>query len=395
MRQPTYVLRLGLLLGMVGSLLSGCGSPMTPAPLLIIGLYNLTGAMAAYDIPVEQGVALAVKQRNAAGGIHGQLIDYRVKDTATDPAKIQAATSAAIQEGALALLAYDDPDSVLSSAPLAQKAGIPFITAAATSPRLPQQIGDMVFLACFGDNVQAATGAEYLYETMDARRIYQLTNVGYDYTRGLSAYFQARWTQLVPGGIVLSDTYQIQDTDFSAQIARLKTIQPPPDAFYIAAYPDELPAILSAFRSAGFAQPIMGGDTYDGAAIRTTTAGPTSQVYYTTHGAFPAPATGPLHDMVTAFTKEYSKPPETIFPALGYDAARVLFAAMDRAADMKGATIRTALEETKDFPGATGTLSYGPSLVEHIPRKTVTIIEVQNGELVLVGTRTPREIPAP
>lgn len=386
----------GFVAGLVLFSVSGCGAPAAATtPILVAGLYNLTGEMAPYDTPVEQGVRLAVKQQNAAGGIHGRQIDYRVQDTATQPGKIQAATSTAINQGAVALLAYDDPDSVLSSAPLAQKVGIPFITAAATSPRLPAQVGDVVFLACFGDNVQAAVGAEFLYDTLKARRVYLLYNKGYDYTRGLAAYFQARFDQLAPGGVVLSDTYQIQDTEFSAQVARLQAVQPPPDAFYISAYPDELPALLQTLRAAGFQQPVVGGDTYDGAPILTVAGQAVSHVYYTTHGALPAPTTGALHDMVEAYTKEYGKAPENIFPALGYDAARLLFDAMNRAPDTSPASLRAALEATKGFQGATGTLTYGPAPDGHVPNKTVAIMEVRDGVPTLVDTRSPRSVPAP
>jgi branched-chain amino acid transport system substrate-binding protein len=377
-------------------LMTGCGEQaVATTPLVVAGLYNLTGAMAPYDTPVEQGVRLAVKERNAAGGIKGRAIDYRVQDTETDPAKIQAATSTALSQGAQALLAFDDPDSVLSSAPLAQKVGIPFITAAATSPQLPRLVGDVVFLACFGDNVQAAVGAEFLHDTLKAQRVYLLVNKGYEYTRGLAGYFQTRWEELAPGGIVLSDTYQVQDTDFSAQVARLKALSSPPDAFYIAAYPDELPLLVQTFRAAGFAQPIMGGDTYDGAPILTVGGQPVSNVYYTTHGALPAPASGALHDFVAAYTKEYGKPPENIFPALGYDAARLLFDAMTRAPDMSGASLRAALEATKDFTGATGVLSYGPGADGHVPNKSVTVMKVDAGAASLVKVVSPQKVPAP
>ena len=62
-------------------------------------------------------------------------------------------------------IGYTDTDSVLASGPTFQDAKIPFITVGATSPKIPTQVGDMMFLACFGDNVQAAVGAEYSYKT--------------------------------------------------------------------------------------------------------------------------------------------------------------------------------------------------------------------------------------
>ena len=41
------------------------------------------------------------------------------------------------------------------------------ITAGATSPKIPSQVGAMLFLASFGDNVQAAAGAEYSFKNFE------------------------------------------------------------------------------------------------------------------------------------------------------------------------------------------------------------------------------------
>ena len=386
----------GALLLLLLSLATACGDTLAaPKPLIITGLFNLSGDMQIYDVPAGLGVQLAVDLQNAAGGIHGRLIQYTVKDTATEAGKITAATNEAISGGAVALLGYDDPDSVLSAAPLAQKAGIPFLTVGATSPRLPRQVGDLTFLVAFGDNVQAAAGATFLHDTLKARRVYLLTNNGPDYTRGLAGYFAGRWNSLEPGGIVLSDTYQIKDTDFSAQIGRLKALSPPPDAIYLAAYPDELPSLIPALRAAGFMQPILGGDGFDGAPILTLGGTPTSYVYFTTHGTLSGTAGTPLHDFAVAYNKKYGKDPDNIFSALGYDSARLLFDALSRAPDTSSAAIRTALEATKDFAGATGTLTYGPGPDGHVPNKSVTIMEIHAGQLRTAATIRPLTVAAP
>ncbi|MDL1882015.1 amino acid permease, partial [Gammaproteobacteria bacterium PRO2] len=65
------------------------------------------------------------------------------------------------EDKVIGVVGFTDTDSVLASGPTIQKAGIPFITAGATSPKIPDQVGDVMYLACFGDNVQAAVGAEY------------------------------------------------------------------------------------------------------------------------------------------------------------------------------------------------------------------------------------------
>ena len=384
-----------LLLALLAASTACDNNSLSTQPLVLGGLFNLTGAVAVADGPANRGVLLAIKQQNAAGGIHGRPIQYTVQDTATDPAKITAATNTALATNPVALIGYDDTDSVLSAGPLAQKAGVPFVTVGATSPHLPGAIGDSIFLACFGDNVQAAVAAEFLYNTIKARRLYMLTNQGTEYTRTLAGYFKTRWNQLLPGGIVLSDTYQLNDTDFSAQIGRLKTIQPPPDAMYIAAYPDELPNLLPALRAAGFTQPIVGGDGYDGADIFSIGGKPTMNVFYTTHGMLPAPASGPMHDFAVAYTAEYAKAPESVFAALGYDSARLLFDAMTRAPDAKPASLRAALEATKGFVGATGTLTFGPAPDGHVPNKSVTVVEIHDGQARAAAVATPEVVPPP
>jgi branched-chain amino acid transport system substrate-binding protein len=122
-------------------LTSGCGSEQAAGqqPLLVIGLFNLTGDDAPYDSQVSQAVALAIKEQNAAGGIGGRRVLYKAIDGGGEATKIVAATTAAISENPVAIVGFEDTGSALTAAPLAQKADIPFVTAGATSPRLPQQ----------------------------------------------------------------------------------------------------------------------------------------------------------------------------------------------------------------------------------------------------------------
>src|SRR5690242_7049901 len=118
--------RLGRLLvgGLLLGLLAGCDTsgPTTGQPVIIASVFNLTGDLATYDLPVEKGVALAIQEQNAAGGVRGRPIVYKKYDGATDPMKIAAATSQAIDDGAVALIALADTDSVMSAAPVGQKA---------------------------------------------------------------------------------------------------------------------------------------------------------------------------------------------------------------------------------------------------------------------------------
>ena len=131
---------------------------------------NLTGDLSSLDGPMVSGAKLKAQQINAAGGVLGKMLELVIVDTRTDRATVAAEGKQLIARRPAAIVAYTDSDSVLTLGPLAQEAGIPFVTPGATSPKLPGEIGDGLFLACFGDNVQAAAGAEFLHRTSCERQ---------------------------------------------------------------------------------------------------------------------------------------------------------------------------------------------------------------------------------
>src|SRR5262249_54007384 len=101
-----------------------------------------------------------------------------------------------------AVIGLSDTDLVLAAAPVAAANNRLFVTSGATSPKLPGQVPKFLFLACFGDNVQAAAGAEWAFKDRHARTVSILFDSSKSYTRLLHAYFRARWEQL--GGQVVS-----------------------------------------------------------------------------------------------------------------------------------------------------------------------------------------------
>ncbi len=136
------------------------------------GGFALTGDESALDLPAANGAKLAAKEINAAGGVLGRQIDLIVHDTQYKmDVTAQVAKQFVEQDKVISVIGFTDTDSVLASGPTIQGAGLPFITAGATSPKIPTQVGDNMFLACFGDNVQAAVGAEYGFNDRARRSV--------------------------------------------------------------------------------------------------------------------------------------------------------------------------------------------------------------------------------
>jgi branched-chain amino acid transport system substrate-binding protein len=357
------------------------------------GGFALTGDESALDLPAANGAKLAVKEINAAGGVLGKQIEFIVHDSQYKmDVTAQTAKQFVEQDKVPLFIGYTDTDSVLASGPTMQTAKVPFITVGATSPKIPSQVGDMMFLACFGDNVQAAAGAEFSFKKF-GKNAYFLWDKGVEYTTLLGQYFKSRFTEL-GGTIVLEESYDDKATDFSAQIAKIKALPTKPDFYYVAAMPYNVGPLVKQFRDAGIDGPIVGGDGYDTPDLIKVAGDAANNVFFSTHALMDATGgTDPIKKFITAYNKEYQHDPENAFAALGYDTVYLLADAIKRANGTDSAAVKKALEETKDFKGITGSVTF--SADAHVPQKGVTIIDVEGGKFTLGAEVVPEKVPAP
>ena len=246
--------------------------------------FNVTGALSSLDAPALNGAKLKAKEINAAGGVLGKKIELVVYDTKTDPTVIASRGKPADQpgQGAGRRSASPIPIPCWRWGPIFQTGGVPFVTPGATSPKLPDQIGTDMFLACFGDNVQAAAGAEFVLNKLNGKNVYLLRDNSTEYTTLLAKYFEEAYTH-GGGKIVLKDDYKAGDKSFTAQITKLKALPQKPDVLYVSAQPDDIGLVVKQMRQAGVTQPIVGGDGYDTPLLLSVGGKAANNVYFSTH----------------------------------------------------------------------------------------------------------------
>lgn len=360
------------------------------ATIRIGALYNVTGGMSSIDAPGLNGMKLAAKEINAAGGVLGRRIQLVTEDGKTDLTTNANIMSRFINtHKVVAVAGLNDTTFVLAAGPIAQRARVPFVTAGATAPQIPDQVGDYMFMAPFGDDAQSFAIAEYAFNTLKLRNVWILTDQAYDFTLTLTKFFKQRWTQL-GGQVALEDIYRSGDTDYSAQITRLRARRPQPDALFVSAIPNEAGLIVKQLREAGINAAVLSGDGFDTPLV-VTVPGPNlaDNVYFSTHAYVqpdsPKPA---VKKFVEAYRKEYGRLPENAFAALGYDTLRLIADAIRRAGSTDRAKIRAALAATKGFQAVTGTISYDAG--KRVPKKSVTIIRVVKGKLRFAAEVTPK-----
>lgn len=360
-------------------------------PIRIGAGYGITGGMSSLDEPGSNGAMLAAEEINAAGGVLGCEIELIVRDSQTEPdTTAQIARQFIEEDGVVAAIGFNDSDSALAFGPVFQEAGIPFITAGATSPKLPDQIGEMMFLAPFGDNVQAAVAAEYAFENF-GDTAYLLTNEGSEFTRLLAGYFKYRFEEL-GGTIVLEDTYELDATDFTPQITRLRALAEQPAFYFVSALPQDIGPAARQMRDAGLTNPIVSGDGADTPLLVEVAQDAATDVYFATHTLLDAElGTDKVKAFMEAYNEAYGRNPENAFAALGYDALYLLVDAIGRAGSTDPEAIRQALSETEGFEGVTGTVAYAEG--SRVPDKAVTIIHVVDLQFTLAGEFVPQSVP--
>jgi branched-chain amino acid transport system substrate-binding protein len=394
--------------------LAACGGAQvviqqaSPEPIHIGALYNLTGSQAPLDGPSLDGARLAVDRINADGGLLGRRVELLERDGQTDPALVRYDAQNLAALHVTAMIGLSDTDQVLAAAPVAADAGIPFVTSGATSPLLPAQVPDWLFLAAFGDNVQAAAGADYAADWLGIRTAAILYDKDTDYTRLLADYFAQSFNE--QGGAV------VMSAGFRTGERSIATILEPPDGgesgggesgdaddrraqmaaaqlLFVAANPDDAGPLVRKLRAAGYTQPIMGGDSYDSPDLIKAAVETGGDVYFTTHAAFGLPhSTAAMRKFTASYRSAYGRPPENAFAGLGFDAVNLVAEAITRAGSADPAKVREALVATRGFEGVTGGLSYDDGIL--VPRKAVSVIAVGR-RAELAAQITPAFVPEP
>jgi len=349
----------------------------------IAALLDLQGAQASLGRPAMNGFVLGLQQ----GSADQPAVFAALLDTASDP---QATESAARQAAAQASFAagFTDNDSVLIAGPVFQRQRVPFLSIGATDPALPDEIGRQVFLTPFGDNTQAAAGAEFGRAEFGSS-VAILWDSTSQYTRTLPRYFRTRFEEL-GGNVTLDASY---DGGCDIMDLGLQVVAQRPNFVYLAALPDCVGELVASLRAAGIGEPVIGGDGLDTPNLLGGGPGPTGNVWFTTHAWLSEDTGTPAAKAFIAdYRDAYGAAPTDAFAALGYDAARLMLDVLRRAGH-SASGILDALEDTRDFAGVTGTITF--SRDSHVPLKTVWVIEVQDGGKSLARAFVPDSVPAP
>ncbi|MCC6425529.1 MAG: ABC transporter substrate-binding protein [Phycisphaerales bacterium] len=348
---------------------------------IVIGHYaSITGSEATFGISTDQGIQMAVAERNKAGGVKGRQIRLITHDNQGKPQETQTVVTRLIEgDKVVAVLGEVASSRSLAGAPICQRKGIPMITPSSTNEDVTA-VGDMISRVCFIDPFQGLVGAKFCAETMKFKKGAALYNRAQAYSSGLKTVFVDSFKKL-GGEVVAEEAFSDGDNDFSAQLTAIRVKNP--EFIYVPGYYTEVVNIARQARKLGITCPLVGGDGWDSEELKNA-GDALNNCYFSNH--YSHEDTRPeVQEFVKKYQDQYKKVPDGL-AALGYDAARLLFDAMERSPSLGGKDLAGAINSTKNFAGVTGNITIDAN---RNPTKDAVILEIVNGALKYKATIKP------
>ena len=372
--------------------LAGCGESGPAAGSVNqvnIGILAPTsGDVAQFGQPALNGKLMYIRAFNA--GNHGFTINYSYFNEEGNPAQAALGYDVLTDWGMHALLGSVTSGATLAVVPLANQDNLPMISATSSHAAVTvnQDTGNVwhnVFRATFIDPFQGQRMAEFAHEVVGATRAAVLYSHDIDYSIGLMQTFISRSEELGVE-IVAIESFSNASVDFFGQLTNIAAIAP--DVLFIPVYTHHMALIGPQSVQAGLDTIMLGADGWVGAA--SDMADPSSlEGSYFMSGFYAGSYDPIVSSFVTRYEAEHGYQPN-MFAALGYDAAKILIAAITQALDNDHVPGTEAFQNAvianisaTNIQGVTGHITFDQY---NNPQKSAFIVEIVNGEETLWGS---------
>ncbi len=348
-----------------------------------------TGGSSSMGVSMRDGVRLAAKEINAAGGINGnKIVLIERDDEVKNERGVQIAQELINNEKVVATLGYINTGVALASQRFYQDAKIPVMNNVATGSILTKQFPNApenyVFRNAAADNIQAPMVAKEAVEKRGLKKVAILadsTNYGQlgreDLEKALKGY------GVTP---VAVEKFNIGDVDMTAQLLKAKNAGA--EVILTYAIGPELAQIANGMAKLGWKKPMIGSWTLSMASF-IDTAGKNGDGATMPQTYIQSPSTTAKRKAFQdAYVKEF-KPKNNniaspVSAAQGYDSVYLLAAAIKQANSTEGPKILAALQDLKTpVEGVVITYNKPFSATDHeaIKAKDVVMGVVENGRV--------------
>jgi branched-chain amino acid transport system substrate-binding protein len=222
-------------------------------PIKIAGIVELSGTGATSGTNFDNGVKLAVKEINAAGGILGRKVEYTSADTQSNPQIAKALSQKAVDDKVYVVMGPVFSGSIIVSMAETRKAEIPNFTGGEAAS-ITQQGNPYVFRTSFTQTTAMPKVAKYLANDLKAKNVAMIW-VNNDFGKG-GRDTMVKELEKLGVKIVADISTDHGQVDFSGAV--LKAKQANADALFVYSNEEESARALRELRKQGYDKPIVG-----------------------------------------------------------------------------------------------------------------------------------------
>ncbi len=317
-------------------------------PLKLGALMPMTGDLQAYGQTSLNGIELAAKEINDAGGVLGADMEIELGDTQTSPQSgIDAAKKLVSIEGVSGIVgALSSGVTIPVAQSVTSKEGVPQISGASTSPVITGlDDDDFMFRTVPSDAFQGRALAEVVTE--DGLSNVSILYVNNDYGEGLADSFSAAF-EGHDGAVDERIAYEKGNASYRGELS--KAADGGAEALVVIGYPESGVTILRQALEGGhfdrfvFTDGMKAPEIIDavGAEYLDGSFGTAPEALTDTDAA---------EHFRTAYDSEYGEVPPKPFIDTAYDATWVLALAAEAAGSTDGEAVRDALRDVANPPG--------------------------------------------
>lgn len=339
---------------------------------------DLSGPINFWGLPVKNGMELAVAEINAAGGIHGRKIKLVVEDMGYDPKKAVLATQKLLTHDKIfAMVGSMGTATSAATMPLVLGKGLPhlFPITPAEMFSTPFHKLKFAYFSPYYDDVR--TNLKYLIETKGKKRVgilYQDDEFGADIFRGTKDQLAAMGLPLVS-----TTTYKRGATDFSSQIARLKSDDA--DLVVLGTIVRETVGAMGTARKQGWNVEFLVSQAAYAPVVATLGEGVTEGLY--AGGMTPIPYADTASPEVKAWMTRYKEKfgqDANIQAMVGYLVITTAAVGMEKAGrDLTPDSLAAGLEKISNLPNMFGSAPISFSASDHLATRKTFIAQIKNG----------------
>jgi branched-chain amino acid transport system substrate-binding protein len=246
----------------LGVMLSTAPAVFAQNTIKLAAVVELSGSGATSGTNFKNGVELAVKEINAAGGIMGKKLELSINDTTTNPGVALALTKKAIDNDVFAIFGPVFSGSIIVSMKESQKAEIPNWTGGEAAS-ITLQGNPYVFRTSFTQATAMPKIARYISDQAKVKNL-SIIYVNNDFGKGGLDMIKK---SLAGGTTKITDEISTDagQVDFSAAVLKAKNSGS--DALFAYVNEDESARLLRELRKQGFNKPVIGETTLTGQKV--------------------------------------------------------------------------------------------------------------------------------